>query len=132
MKYNNPTPVVVSLLPVDNKLLAIRRGIEPCVGRLVFPGGYIDQGETWQEASVRELFEETGIELQATQSQLFSVESALQSNHLLLFVVFPKMQKDQVDFSFSCQEAQGVALVDKAHKLAFPLHQKIKDQYFTD
>jgi ADP-ribose pyrophosphatase YjhB (NUDIX family) len=45
----NPVPLVATLVPVDNGLLVVRRGIQPGRGRLALRGGYINLGETWQE-----------------------------------------------------------------------------------
>ena len=61
--YRNPIPVAVVLVPVDDELLVIRRGIEPAKGQLALPGGYVDLAETWQEAGAREVFEETGLRI---------------------------------------------------------------------
>jgi len=38
------------LIPVHDGLLFVRRGIEPRKGKLALPGGFINLGETWQEA----------------------------------------------------------------------------------
>src|SRR5215813_3436542 len=65
--YINPLPVAVLLLPVDDGLLLIRRNIEPQMGKLALPGGFINLGESWQMAAARELFEETGIEIDAKE-----------------------------------------------------------------
>src|SRR5262249_4057 len=74
--YVNPLPVAVCLLPVDGGLLCIRRDIEPGKGKLALPGGFIDLGETWQQAAARELFEETGIRIDAGEIQEFRVISS--------------------------------------------------------
>src|ERR1700687_165917 len=50
VSYLKPLPVAVTLVPVDDGLLVVRRGIEPGRGRLALPGGYINLGETWQQA----------------------------------------------------------------------------------
>jgi 8-oxo-dGTP diphosphatase len=42
-------------------VLLIRRGNAPMAGRWSVPGGRIEQGETAEEAALRELGEETGI-----------------------------------------------------------------------
>ncbi|MEU3227852.1 NUDIX domain-containing protein [Streptomyces sp. NPDC006976] len=64
--YRNPLPVAVALLPVTDGnttgLVVITRTIEPALGGLALPGGFIDHTEDWKHAVVRELREETGIE----------------------------------------------------------------------
>lgn len=44
-------------------VLLIRRGKEPQYGRWMVPGGGLEWGETLEEAAVREVREETGIEI---------------------------------------------------------------------
>jgi len=47
----------------DNQVLMIRRGREPRIGQWSIPGGKQELGETWQETAVREVLEETGVEI---------------------------------------------------------------------
>lgn len=44
-----------------DRLLLLRRAIEPAYGAWVFPGGFVDRGEHPQEAAVREAREEAGV-----------------------------------------------------------------------
>lgn len=47
--------------PNTYKLLLIRRGGHPHMGRWALPGGFAEEGETIEETAARELEEETGI-----------------------------------------------------------------------
>ena len=54
--------LVAGCLVIDgDKVLLLRRGIEPEIGKWTFPGGYVDLGETPEQAAIRETIEEVGI-----------------------------------------------------------------------
>jgi ADP-ribose pyrophosphatase YjhB (NUDIX family) len=58
--------LVAGCLVVDSgRVLLLRRGIEPARGRWTFPGGYVDLGETPEQAAVRETMEEVGMRVRA-------------------------------------------------------------------
>src|SRR5258705_12416928 len=47
----------------QGRIVLVRRAIEPGYGKWVFPGGFIDRGETVEAAAVREAREECGLEI---------------------------------------------------------------------
>ena len=128
--FKNPVPVAVCLLPVDGKLLGIRRGIEPRKGFVALPGGYVNSGETWQQACCRELLEETGLNCDPSKITLFSVESAIDSNRILIFGLAPTIEKDLLNTSFKNEETQEISLIAKGEELAFPLHTLVAQNFF--
>ncbi len=51
----------------EGRLLLIQRGQEPLKGEWSLPGGAVETGETLEEALVREVFEETGLNVQVLE-----------------------------------------------------------------
>ena len=57
-------PVAADALLVEgNKVLLIRRGKEPFLGKWAIPGGFLEENETLEQCCVREAKEETGLEV---------------------------------------------------------------------
>jgi len=69
--YRNPFPTVDAAVVRDGRILLIERRNPPAGWAL--PGGFVDYGESAEDAVVRELLEETG--LTATSLSLFGVYS---------------------------------------------------------
>jgi ADP-ribose pyrophosphatase YjhB (NUDIX family) len=59
--FQGPKLVAGCLVQSENRVLLLRRGIEPSMGLWTFPGGYVDLGETPAEAAIRETAEEVGM-----------------------------------------------------------------------
>jgi len=58
-----PEVAVGAVAVLDDCLLVVRRGHGPGAGEWSVPGGRVEAGETLHEAIVREVWEETGIEV---------------------------------------------------------------------
>lgn len=60
---NRPEVCVGAVVVLDGRLLMIRRGHGPAAGQWSVPGGRVEAGELLAEAVVREVGEETGLEV---------------------------------------------------------------------
>ena len=59
--YKNPLPVAVAVTVKNKRFLLVKRGMSPKKGTWGSPSGFIEIGETPEEACLRELKEETGM-----------------------------------------------------------------------
>ena len=59
--YDNPKTAVAVIPVLQGKVALVRRAIRPRKGTWVFPGGYVDAGESVEDAARREVWEETGL-----------------------------------------------------------------------
>ncbi|QQS50464.1 MAG: NUDIX domain-containing protein [Bacteroidota bacterium] len=60
--YQNTAAAVACIVEKNGKVLVVERNREPGKGMFDFPGGFVDPDETAEEAALRELKEELGIE----------------------------------------------------------------------
>jgi ADP-ribose pyrophosphatase YjhB (NUDIX family) len=65
--YLNPKLAACAITSIDGAVVLLRRGIEPQRGKWVFPGGFVDRGETAAGAAVRETREEVHLEVEVEE-----------------------------------------------------------------
>ena len=127
--YLNPTPVAVVLLPVDDGLLLVRRAIPPHVGKLALPGGYVNLGETWQEAGAREVLEETGVVIDPQEIRDFRVLSAPEGMVLIFGLAEPRSLAELSPLQAS-DEASECIVGHADAEIAFELHRQVVEEFF--
>ena len=61
--YQDPKVVAGTVFMLDGGIVLLKRGVEPALGKWVFPGGYVDRGESVRDAAVRETKEESQLDV---------------------------------------------------------------------
>src|SRR5206468_12793162 len=61
--YLDPKVAACTICMVNGGIVLARRGIEPEIGKWVFPGGFVDRGEAVTAAAVRETQEEVNLKV---------------------------------------------------------------------
>ncbi|WP_210400452.1 NUDIX hydrolase [Methanopyrus sp. SNP6] len=66
-KYPAPALTVDGIVPYREGIVLVRRGKKPFKGKLALPGGFVECGETVEEAVAREVREETGLKVRPVE-----------------------------------------------------------------
>lgn len=138
--WANPIPVSVVLVPVHAQgrtgLLVVRRSIEPQKGRLALVGGFLEEHERWQEGGAREIFEETGLRVDATTLEpVWFTSTEPRPNRVLLFSVAAPIEAASLPPFVPSNETSERGLVfgpeGLADVFAFPLHARAAEKFFA-
>ncbi len=63
--FFNPKPVAAAVVrDASGRFVLLRRGFEPGKGLWTFPGGFVDLGESVEEAAIRETREELEVDIE--------------------------------------------------------------------
>lgn len=113
--YGNPAPTVQAWVEDDGRYLALRRNQEPLHGAWNMPGGFVEAGESGEEAIRREVREETGLSIEVIGViGVFSSTYGSGEGALPLFDVAYHCRRrgGELDISPESSEAAWFALAD--------------------
>lgn len=155
-QFKNPTPVAVAIIPVETKVsynikgqeielelnVAVygRRNIEPKLGMLALPGGFVNEMERLETGGKREVKEETGLEITEDEFKLFRSEITPNNRNLIFGITPTRTQDIAVILEENWKndeeirkETQGFVIAGlNIPDAAFPLHQKALGIYLND
>jgi ADP-ribose pyrophosphatase YjhB (NUDIX family) len=125
-RYRNPFPTVDIIIEIDDRIVLICRKNPPYGWAL--PGGFVDYGESLEQAALREAKEETSLDVQLiSQLGAYSDPNRDPRQHNISIVFRAKAQ----GIPKAGDDARDVGLFNKAHlpeNLAFD-HNLILSDY---
>jgi ADP-ribose pyrophosphatase YjhB (NUDIX family) len=128
--YKNPLLVLGCVPEWQSKILLCRRAIEPRLGFWTVPAGFMENGETMQEAAARECQEEALAEVEV--GSLLAVVNVTRANQV--HVMF-RAKLREPKFAAGLESLE-VALYEEAQvpwtELAFASGEYALRQYFAD
>jgi len=125
--FRNPVPTVDIIIEVGDKIVLIKRKNPPYGWAL--PGGFVDYGESYEDAAAREALEETGLAVQdLTQFHTYS-DPGRDSRQHTASTVFIGQAEENPQAGDDAAEA-GLFAEDNLPDLVFD-HAQILADYFT-
>ena len=139
-RYERPSVTVDIVLFAGERVLLIRRGGHPFLGKLALPGGFVDPNETVPHAALRELQEETHAQSVALkQLQVFSDPNRDPRTRIITvpFLAFPTGSPEELIASVSAGDDAADAsfwnfsVKDKGEKCTVILQKGDEQEVFT-
>ena len=129
LKYRNPAPTVDVIIELADKGIVLIERKNPPPG-WALPGGFVDYGESLEEAAVREAEEETGLQVELIgQFRAYSSPDRDPRQHTITNVFLAKAKGRPVARDDAAR-AEAFSEDGLPWPLAFD-HQTILDDYFA-
>lgn len=101
--FSDPKVAVVTFVTQENRVLLVKRGVEPEEGKWALPAGYVDYGENPRDTAVRETQEETGLTIEI--ESLFDVMFYQGHNAVIVIIYEGKAVAGQLQAGDDAVEA---------------------------
>jgi ADP-ribose pyrophosphatase YjhB (NUDIX family) len=126
--WTNPALAINVIVEDKTKILLVKRKLEPFKGLWSLPGGYVDYGETVENAAKREVKEECGLDIQI--SKILSVYSNPKRHpwkHVVAICYVAKKVGERIKAVSKEGDANFFKINRIPKKLAFDHAEMIKD-----
>ena len=132
-QYRNPTPTVDVILERDSNVLMVRRKKDPFKDFLSLPGGFVNEGETVEDAMKREAMEETSLEVHPIEILgVYSDPTRDPRKHIMTVVFIGIIVGGRIRAGDDAASTEWIKLADferQQHQIAFDHAQILHDYY---
>lgn len=127
--FKNPTPTVDCIVELPGDRIVLIRRKNPPVG-WALPGGFVDEGEPLHKACVREVKEETGLEVDLSEQFFTYSDPARDPRKHTISTVYIGWAEGEPKGSDDAAEARGFPVSELPGELCFD-HGTILNDYLV-
>ena len=129
--YRNPSPTVSVLVTDRKKILLGKRAGEPGKGKWALPSGYIEFEDDFLTTAIREVKEETGLEIEIVS--ILNVQSAFLPGdyHFLNIYLLAEKIGGKISPSDDLEDAGWFSFFEPLPEMAFPPDVDLIQMFFN-
>ena len=129
IQFHDPKVAACAFIRQNGKVLLVKRAVEPEIGKWSLPGGYVDYGESPEDATKRETAEETGLSIEITR--LYDVMFFEELNAVIIIFYEARLTGGELR---PADDAEAVAwfAVDELPEIAFKSTQIVLQRWQQD
>src|SRR3982750_2817599 len=126
--YRNPVPAVGVVVALEGNVVMVRRRYEPRAGYWALPAGFMELGESAEDAAIRECHEETGLLVRV--DHLLGVFSYGEGQRTGLLIIYAATATGgELAAAEDAPEGGVFALEALPTPMAFPTHLQAIDRW---
>ena len=111
----------------NNQVLLVKRGIEPNMGSWATPGGYVEWDESTEEAIVREVKEETNLNVKTVKLVNIYSSPKRHPKHVINILYLVDVEEGSPSAGDDAEDASWFALDSLPEQMALDHRQNIAD-----
>lgn len=120
--YQNPTPAAGAIIIKDNSILMVERSIHPGLGDWCIPAGFMEWDEHPQQTAIREIKEETGLDISITS--MFDIFMGMDDprTHAVLILYYAEIKGGKLTPGDDASKAEFFDFDNTPDNIAFQAH----------
>ena len=126
-RFANRGVSIDAVIIKDGKVLLVQRGTVPDKGLWATPGGYVEWDESAEEAVIREVKEETGLDIKETKLVGVYSSPLRHPNQVINIVFLTTVNDGEIKNGDDAEDNKWFPLASLPKKMAFDHKQNIQD-----
>jgi ADP-ribose pyrophosphatase YjhB (NUDIX family) len=127
--WDNPKPVTATVVPMNDGIVLVKRKFEPFVDDWCLPGGFIEAKEDPNESAIREVLEETGLNIEL--DKLVAACTPGGGINVVILIYLAKLATGTLTAGDDASDVRCFKQEELPKNIAFELHRKAIRDWFS-